>query len=348
MNFFSMHPNVYSTHTPSGLIQLLEETWIKNIPPGDGTFYIISGFANFNGGVRFYDVLEHHISNGGKVVAIFGGSTSQRLASKQVVEELLSRGVEVHIVNRKRLVHSKLYGYSSATDNRLVVTSGNFTGPGMSQNAESSVFLDNETLDKMSFSWNELIDNIFQQNWQFYKADLNKKYPVWQLLYDEKIGALTLDETDQNTLLQTLVPNDTSRITGKVQKGSLYFFLSKQLFDFFPPLTERNKRGYKSTYSTLIDINFKNINVKKEVRITFEADNNLDFRLGVGPLRGTNVAQPGDLFALERISEKEYNLQIFNAKSSEFNNLIPYCVNFIGNRGKKYGMISNDDFKSLI
>lgn len=347
MNYFSMHPNVYSTNRPTGLIQMLEETWIKDVTLGEGTFYIISGFSNFNGGVRFYDVLETHISKGGKVIAILGGSTSQRLSSSQVVEELLNRGVDVFIVNRKRLLHSKMYGYSSPHDDRLVVTSGNFTGPGMSQNVESSVFLDYETLTSMNFNWNSLISNIFNQNWQFYKGTLDKKDPVWQLLYDEKVGTITLDETDKNTLLQTLVHNDTSRITGEVLKGTLYFFLSKQLFDFFPPLTERNKRGFKSTYSTLININFKNISKKQDVRITFEADNNQDFRLGVGPLRNTNLAKSGDLFALQRMSENEYTLEIFEQNTITYNKLIPYCTNFIGNKGKKYGMISNDDFNDL-
>ncbi|EGP4766635.1 restriction endonuclease [Enterococcus faecium] len=347
MNYFSMHPNVYSTDSVTGLIQMLERAWIHNVQPGIGTIYIVSGFANFNGGVRFYDVLEQHITKGGKVIAIFGGSTSQRLASKQVVNELLTRGVEVHIVNRKRLVHSKLYGYSTKDDSRLVVSSGNFTGPGMSQNVESSVFLDSETLTAMQFKWEDLIKAFFSQNWQFHKATNSDKNPIWDLLYDEQKTNLVLDDTDKNTLLQTLVSNDTTRITGKVKVGSLYFFLSKQLFDFFPPLTIRNKRGFKPTYSALITINFLDLNISKEMRITFEAENNLDFRLGVGPLRNTNIAKPGDLFALERISETEYNLRIFSQKSKEWTKLEPYCINFIGHKGKKYGMISNEEFENL-
>ena len=55
---FTLHPNIYSTGTHKGLRSMLEETWVRTHKPGDGTFYIISGFANFNGGVRFYRHLK--------------------------------------------------------------------------------------------------------------------------------------------------------------------------------------------------------------------------------------------------------------------------------------------------
>ena len=93
MNELTLHPNVYSTGASSGLIALLEKMWVRETRPGDGTFYIVSGFANYNGGVRFFDTFRRHIDNGGRVVALLGGSTSQRLTSRQVVEELLNSGV---------------------------------------------------------------------------------------------------------------------------------------------------------------------------------------------------------------------------------------------------------------
>ena len=47
---------------------MLEFAWVRERLPGDGTFYIISGFANYNGGVRFYEVIKHHVEKGGKCV----------------------------------------------------------------------------------------------------------------------------------------------------------------------------------------------------------------------------------------------------------------------------------------
>jgi hypothetical protein len=63
----------------------------------------VSGFGNYNGVVRF-----------------FAGSTAQKLTSRQVVEELLNVGAEVHVVNRKRILHAKVYGASTPQGERLV------------------------------------------------------------------------------------------------------------------------------------------------------------------------------------------------------------------------------------
>ena len=89
MNELTLHPNVYATGQSKGLVSILERVWLREQPVGEGTLYLMSGFANYNGGVRFYPVFRHHIERGGKVVAIFGGSTRQNLSSKQVVAELL-------------------------------------------------------------------------------------------------------------------------------------------------------------------------------------------------------------------------------------------------------------------
>ncbi|MEI6091997.1 MAG: hypothetical protein WCR42_16205 [bacterium] len=64
---------------------MLEQTWVRDQEPGDGTFYIVSGFSNYNGGVRFYETFKHHIDKGGQCIAFLGGSTSQNLSSQQVV-----------------------------------------------------------------------------------------------------------------------------------------------------------------------------------------------------------------------------------------------------------------------
>ncbi len=133
MNELSVHPNVYATGRSKGLLAMLETLWLREQPAGDGTMYIVSGFANYNGGVRFYPVFRDHVHSGGKVVAVFAGNARQKLTSRQVVTALLECGAEVYIVNRKRLMHMKSYGAATSTGELLVVTSGNFTGPGMAQ-----------------------------------------------------------------------------------------------------------------------------------------------------------------------------------------------------------------------
>src|SRR6201990_444498 len=51
----------------------------------------------------------------------------------------------------------------------LVISSGNFTGPGMSQNIEASLFLEDAHVQQMGFSWKNLTDNFFKQNWDIYE-----------------------------------------------------------------------------------------------------------------------------------------------------------------------------------
>ena len=82
------------------------------------------------------------------------------------------------------------------------------------------------------------------------------------------------------------------------------------------------------------------------VRVTFEADNNLDFRLGTGVLRGTGLARAGDVAAISRIGESSYELRLFRQETPIASQLAAHAVNFIGNRGKRYGFVSNDGFRS--
>ena len=168
---FLLQPGVYRTGDASTLLKLLDNMWIKDHSVGAGTLYIISGFANYNGGVRFYPYFTRHVQSGGKIVAYIGGSTAQRLSSIQVVEALLECGAEVNVVNRKRLLHAKCYGYKTPDDEELVVTSGNFTGPGMSQNAEAAVRIDQANVSAMGFSWGELLDKMFHQGWDIYRLE---------------------------------------------------------------------------------------------------------------------------------------------------------------------------------
>lgn len=352
---FAIHPNVYNTDPKSkGLLHMLEQAWVRGKTPGDGTFYIVSGFSNYNGGVRFYDTFKHHINKGGNCVAFLGGSTSQRLSSQQVVEQLLEVGCKVFIINRKRLLHAKCYGHSSHKGESLVISSGNFTGPGMSQNIEASLFLEEDHVHQMGFSWQNLTDNFFKQKWDIYEPRLeDKTHPSWKLLYDEVGGTVKLEEEQDVTMLITLVHADTARIqanSGDVAGlGTQYFWLSKDSYDFFPALTIRNVRGNKATYSALINMNYIDIDlIDNECRVTFEAENNLDFRLGTGKLRYTKIAQAGDLAAITRTSEYDYELRIIKQASDLYTRLIPNAINFIGHRGKKYGYISNAEFAKTI
>lgn len=94
MNELTLHPNVYATGHSKGLVNILERVWVREHTPGDGTMFIVSGFGNYNGGVRFFETFKQHRANGGEVVAVFAGSTSSRLTSKQVVKEMLECGAE--------------------------------------------------------------------------------------------------------------------------------------------------------------------------------------------------------------------------------------------------------------
>jgi hypothetical protein len=353
MNELTLHPNVYATGESKGLVNILERVWVREHKPGDGTLYIVSGFGNYNGGVRFFETFREHKAKGGKIVAIFSGSTSARLTSKQVVQEMLDCGAEVYIVNRKRLLHAKCYGTQSSDGDSLVVTSGNFTGPGMSQNVEMSVLLDSKSTSAMKFSWAELMNSVLAQKWIFYKPTLdNPEAPVWQLLYDEQASDIVLDETDEVTMILRLSHSDTARINASrgstAALGTQYFWLSKDCYDFFPPLTIRNARGHKATYSCLVAMAYVDLGIiDRSCRVTFEAENNLDFRLGTGPLRYQGIANEGDLAAITRVGEADYEMRIYRQGSKAYKALMPYAVNFIGHQGKQYGYMPNSEFGAL-
>jgi hypothetical protein len=353
VNEITLHPNVYATGHSKGLVHILERVWVHEHTPGDGTIFVVSGFSNYNGGVRFYETFRHHKEQGGNIVAIFSGSTGSRLTSKQVVHEMLDCGAEVHVVNRKRLLHAKCYGTESAHGDSLVITSGNFTGPGMSQNVEMSVLLDQPSTAAMNFSWESMMESMLAQRWDFYRPTLEDLgAPAWRLLYDEQAADIILDDTDEVTMLIRLSHADTARINAakntNAAKGTQYFWLSKDCYDFFPPLTIRNARGHKATYSCIITMNYVDLDfVDPDCRVTFEAENNLDFRLGTGPLRYTSLVGEGDLAAISRVGETNYEMRLYRQRSAGYAALMPYAVNFIGHQGKKYGFIANAEFAAL-
>lgn len=353
---FSLHPGVYATnpHLP-GLRQLLEDTWIHSHRPGDGTLYLISGFGNYNGGARFYKTFKEHTEAGGSIVAIFAGSNRQRLTSKELVTALLECGAEVHVVNRKRLLHAKCYGKDTTTGQNLLVSSGNFTGPGMSSNGEATVRLHGPEVTGMGFDWHTCIAQLLGQTWQIQQpllADL--AHPAWQLLYGERSEGLADEEVEQldTTLIVWLNHSDTARIQAvrgtKAGRGSQYFWVSKDSFDFFPPLTIQNQRGIKGTLSALVTMHYPQSSLTDtECRITFEAENNLDFRVGTGPLRYTKLATQGDLACISRVGASEYVMHIIPQGTPTYDLLEVYATTFIGHAGKRYGYIENTTFTRL-
>jgi hypothetical protein len=86
----------------------------------------------------------------------------------------------------------------------------------------------------------------------------------------------------------------------------------------------------------------------EKCRVTFEAENNLDFRLGTGTLRGTRAAAEGDIAAISRIGEKDYELRIIRQHTNAHGTLKPYLTNFIGHQGKQYGYIDNAQFEQAL
>ncbi len=333
---------------------MLEDVWVRRHTPGDGTLYVISGFANYNGGARFYRPFREHTENGGKIIAFLGGSSAQRLSSRQVVEALLECGAEVNIINRKRLLHAKCYGSATSTGQNLIISSGNFTGPGMSQNVEASLKLPDNLLTQANFQWPSLIANMYAQTWLRYTPQLTTPdEPGWKLLYDETPGLkIILDESEAVTLILVLGHADTARIQAehkdKAALGSQYFWLSKDSFDFFPPLTIRNKKGYKGTLSALVKLYYVDLDINDpQCRVTFEAENNLDFRLGTGKLRYTKLAKQGDIACISRIDEDAYELRIIKRNTPVYDLLNAHAINFIGHQGKRYGYIDNPQFEKI-
>ena len=339
----------------TGLLRLLEHVWVHDHKPGDGTLFIVSGFGNYNGGVRFYEDFKRHIKSGGEIISIFAGSTRQCLTSRQVVNQLLDVGAKVHVVNRKRLLHAKLYGSSTSKGERLVVTSGNFTGPGMGLNVEASVLLDEKATKGMGFAWSDVQKQVLQQKWQIFQPSTAKlTAPVWKLLYDERDEVkLGVDESDETTLVVVLGHSDTARIQAsprtKAGLGTQYFWLSRDCVGFFPPLTIRNKRGEKATFSCVVTMHYIDLSITDdECRVTFEYENNLDFRLGTGPLRYSKVAEEDDIAAISRTGESEYELRIVKQRSAAYKLLYPYAITPIGHQGKLYGYLDNEEFEKIM
>jgi len=162
-----------------------------------------------------------------------------------------------------------------------------------------------------------------------------------------------IEDIEANTMLLMLGHADTIRINAEPgtqeSKGSQYFWLSKDSFDFFPALTIPNARGDKPTYSTIVKIKYLDLGgLEEESRVTYEAGNNVDFRLGTGSLRNTKVAEEGDIAAITRTANAEYDLKIYKKGTDDFKKLEKFMVTYIGHRGKKYGYIPTEFFEKVV
>lgn len=366
MSTFVLQDSLYSTGAAKGIMALLEGMWLGEDNPNHA-IHIVSCFGTFNGGVRFYPAFQKFIEAGGELNAIFAGSYRQNLTSKQLAGELLDLGANVSVADsRNRLFHTKTYGASSELGDRLIVSSANFTGRGLSGNVESSVFLDVDLTENIGFSWSDYHRDIRTKLPLLHRLPEDRNSDPWNLLYDETNAYASRGETggilqppdtepdyELKTMIIVLSHADTARINASrgtnAAKGTQYFWLSKDCYDFFPPLTIINERGIKRTFSCEINLRFVDIdNAFQTVRVTFEAENNLDFRLGTGPLRFTGVASDGDIAAISRLGSNDYELRIFRAGTTGFGSLSPYAAIPIGHQGKRFGYLSNSLYQQLV
>ena len=244
-------------------------------------------------------------------------------------------------------------GLYCADGQMIVVTSGNFTGPGMSQNVEMALLLDRPTTKSLAFSWEEMVKSMLAQKWDFYRPDLaNTGSPAWQLLYDEEAADIKLDDTDEVTMILKLSHADTVRIMADLGtdagRGSQYFWLKQRIFRFSSPSYHPKSSRLQNDLFLPVDVDFIDVGKVQQVRATFEAENNLDFRLGTGPLRHTKLAAKDDISAITRVGEDKYELRLYRAGAALYETLAPYAVTFIGHQGKKYGFLPNTEFYGAI
>ena len=94
-------------------------------------------------------------------------------------------------------------------------------------------------------------------------------------------------------------------------------------------------------------MSYVDIGEDAEVTVAFEAENNLDFRLGTGRLKGTRLARRDDIAAISRVGDSDYQLRLYRQDSAIWRALDSYAIHFIGNRGKRYGFISNQEFETV-
>lgn len=350
---FTVHPDVYSTFQEHrDLASILEQLWSRLSP--NSTIFIASGFANQSGVLTIAKKLDQHTDSGGDVRCYLAGSPHQALASEQAVKELLRSGATVRLLNRKKIFHSKLYGIVEEAGDSLVITSGNLTGNGLSLNVEASLVAGPDFTDSIDFSWFHwercLIDEF---NWHEPLPETinDDTDPAWQLTYDEQRTPQVRPPGDEEAegqrdevLALTLVHTDIARIQDPDYPGTPYFWLSRYHATYFPPLQDRTRPDATTTFSTDISVEFIDVGeTRDDISVTFEAYNNLDFRLLVSPLRATGLADEGDIAVIARETDTDYKLKIIRQGSQAGHRIRPYLIHEIGNQGKRYGWVPRNE-----
>ena len=77
-------------------------------------------------------------------------------------------------------------------------------------------------------------------------------------------------------------------------------------------------------------MNYIDLGLEREERVTFEADNNSDFRLGTGAFRYTKKAKEKDLALITRLSEYDYEIRIVPTEDKKYPQLLAYATSYIG------------------
>src|SRR5260363_41073 len=153
-----------------------------------------------------------------------------------------------------------------------------------------------------------------------------------------------------NPAARPLGYSSDKRSAGKQrQQGNTVLLAQQGLLRLLPTADHPQCTGHKATYSCLVQMNYVNLGqVDNQCRVTFEAENNLDFRLGTGPLRYSRLADEGDLAAISRVGETSYEIRLFRQRSAEYTALLLSAVHMIGHQGKRYGYMPNAEFAATV
>jgi hypothetical protein len=95
-------------------------------------------------------------------------------------------------------------------------------------------------------------------------------------------------------------------------------------------------------------LNYIDLGISQTAKVTFEAENNLDFRLGTGAYKRTKLAEEKDLAIITRCCEYDYEIRIIKKSDHAYSTLLSYATQHVGNKGKRVGYIDNATLFSMI
>lgn len=118
--------------------------------------------------------------------------------------------------------------------------------------------------------------------------------------------------------------------------------------DFFPPFTIPGE-GISDKLSCEVLLHCMDLKrTCHRYRVDNEEGNNGDVRLYTGVFKYTGQARTGDLAAISRIGEAEYELRIIPQSGQHFAALQGFATTPIGHAGKRYGYITNAQLAGII